>query len=390
MRRQIVAMSVLFVGWLAGCETEPKYVGDGYVRPSVNGPVGQQVRSQKPDNEPAKLQPPKSLLDMPPEKPADANIVQVCASIRAVVNGKAILDEEVRQACFAALRATLSENMTTQERIARQKQILTTTLELLVERELLMQDALGKLGKSPQGQKFLEKMKELSNKEFDRWLRNLKTALNLKTDEEIRDWLAGQGLSVEGMRKQKEKQYIAEEYLRQMVMPYVDAVGHSQIVEYYRQHPEEFQVGDSVKWQDLFIDVTQYASRAEAKKVADQIAARIRAREDFIKLAELYDPRGFRFTHGDGYGQKRGEIQPREVESTLFGLRDGEVGVVEMPSGYHVVRVLKRTYAGRMPLDDKLQAQIRDKLRNEVGIREQKSFLNRLKANATIEYASAH
>jgi peptidylprolyl isomerase len=212
--------------------------------------------------------------------------------------------------------------------------------------------------------------------------------LSLKTDDEVKEWLAAQGLSIDCMRKQKEKQLIAEEYLRQMVMPFVDRIGHEQIVEYYRGHPEEFQVAESIKWQDLLIDVSRYSSREEARQVAQQVARRIQMKEDFLKLAELYNPQAFQFTRGDGYGQKRGEIQPREAEPVLFALRDGDVTLVEMPTGFHVVRMVNHTYAGRMPLDDKVQTQIRDKLRNEVGIREQKRFLAHLKANATIAYSS--
>ncbi|HMF12206.1 MAG TPA: peptidylprolyl isomerase, partial [Gemmataceae bacterium] len=209
-----------------------------------------------------------------------------------------------------------------------------------------------------------------------------------KSDDEIKDWLHAQGLSVEGMRKQKEKQLIAEEYMRQMVIYIVDRIGHQDIVEYYQGHPEEFQVTESVKWQDLLIDASQYALRKEARQVAEQVVQRLRNKEEFVKLAQLYDPRGFQFTHGNGEGQKHGEIRPREVEGPLFTMPDGDAAVVEMPNGFHVVRLVKHTHPGRMPLDDKLQSQIRDKLRNEVGIREQKSFLAKLKANSTIVYSN--
>jgi peptidyl-prolyl cis-trans isomerase C len=380
MRWPALAASAIFLGVMAGCfQPESSAIITNKVPPNVVSPSNPNpaavTRSQKPE----------SLLDTPPEVGGDLKAVQVCASIRATVNGKAILNEEVRESCFATLQQAQVESATAEERTARQKQILTNTLELLVERELLLQDALGKL-KNPQGQKFLEKIREVSNREFDRWLRNLKTQLDLKSDEEVKDWLHAQGLSIESMRKHKANQYIAEEYLRQMVMPFVDRIGHEEIVEYYRQHPEEFQVSDSVKWQDLFVDAGQHASRAEAKQVALQLVKRIRAGEDFLKLAELYD-RGFPFTHADGNGQKRGQIRPPEVEHALFTMRDNDVTIVEMPTGFHIVRMVKRTYAGRMPLDDRLQNQIRDKLRNEVGMREQKRFLSQLKTKATIEYS---
>jgi parvulin-like peptidyl-prolyl isomerase len=386
MKRLALAVSAALIGMLIGCETENSAIVSNRLPPNVVTPTNPSqptmTRYQKPDTEVKKPDLAKSLLDTPPDRVGD-----VCGSIRATVNGKAILNEEVRVACFAALQATLRDGLSAQERAARQKEILTSTLEIMVERELLVQDAMTKL-KNPQGQKFLEKVREAADKEFDRWLRNIKTQLNLKSDDEVKDWLRAQGLNISTMKKQKETQYIAEEYLRQMVIGIVDRVGHEQIVEYFEQHPEEFLVTDLVKWQDLMIDASQYSSRTEAGQVADQLVRRLRANEDFLKLAEIYDPRGFRFTHGDGLGQKRGQIQPPELEHALFTMRDGDAAMIEIPTGFHVIRLVKRTHAGRQPLDDKLQSQIKDKLRNEVGIREQKRFLNQLKSRATIEYSS--
>jgi hypothetical protein len=372
---------------LAGCMNEPMYVGDGYKPINVNDGVVRTTRSQMPDREPVKPKLPKSLLDMPPERPGDPDSTQVCASIRAVVNNKVILNEEVKEACFYQLHQVQIQTVNASERIQKQKEILTKALEVLVEWELLNQD-IELRAKSPPMKKFLEKMQEAADKDFDRTIKGLKSNLGVKTDEEVDAWMQQQGMSLEGMRKQKRKQMLAEEYLRQMVMPYVDRIGHQQIVEYYYSHPEEFQVTESVQWQDLMIDAAQYKSREETKRVALQLVKRLEAKEDFLKLAELYDPRGFQFTRGDGEGTKRGQIRPREVEATLFTMRDGQAAAVEMSNGYHVLRMVKHTSAGRMPLDDKLQTQIRDKLRNEVGLREQRQFLNRLKSRATIEYSS--
>jgi hypothetical protein len=313
------------------------------------------------------------------------------ASIRAVVNNHAILNEEVRESCYAALRQTLAEEMSPSERAAKQKQILTNTLEMLVERELLLEDAYAKLEKNPEGKKFLEKMKDEAAKQFKEQLRGLKKALHFTTDDELKAWMQDQGISYAGAQRQKERQFIAEEYLRQVVMPPVDRIGHEEIVDYYRQHPEEFQVADSVKWQDFLIDATdasRFPSRDAARQAAQWAVNRAKAGDDFAHLAQECNPRDFRFTNGDGYGQKRGEIRPSEAEPILFAMRESDVAMVEVPLGYHVLKLVKREHAGLMPLDEKLQTQIRNKLRTDVGVREQKRFLNQLKRKAVIEYST--
>ena len=61
---------------------------------------------------------------------------------------------------------------------------------------------------------------------------------------------------------------------------------------------------------------------------------------------------------------------------------------MELETGFHVVRLVKRQHAGRMPFDEKVQKQIRDKLRNQVFQREMKRLVDSLKRTAVIEIAT--
>jgi parvulin-like peptidyl-prolyl isomerase len=173
--------------------------------------------------------------------------------------------------------------------------------------------------------------------------------------------------------------------MKGMIFPRVDrATGHQEIVEYYRDHPSEFQQVDSVKWHDIFVDAARYRSREEARAVADQLASRARSGEDVIQLVK-YDNGDASYRNGEGLGQKRGEIKPVEAEAILFAMREGESRVLELPNGYHVVRLVKREFAGQLPLDDKTQDVIRKKLQMQVVDKETKRFVEELKLKATIE-----
>ena len=47
----------------------------------------------------------------------------------------------------------------------------------------------------------------------------------------------------------------------------------------------------------------------------------------------------------------------------LWLLRPGQVSnLIETPAGYHIVKVVERQVAGVRPYDEKLQAEIREKL----------------------------
>jgi parvulin-like peptidyl-prolyl isomerase len=207
------------------------------------------------------------------------------------------------------------------------------------------------------------------------------------SQDELRAVMQNQGLSLDMVRRQWERNFMAMEYLRSRIKPYVDEISPKQVLDYYTKHPEEFQRADSVQWQDLFVAAEKHSSREEAHRYAETLAERVRQGEDFAKLAQDKDDGYSGVRKGEGIGAKRGEIKPPEVETTLFQLHDGELSVVEMETGFHVVRLVKREHAGLAPFDEKTQKQIKEKLTNEVAQLEMKRIVNKLKHEAVIEYA---
>jgi parvulin-like peptidyl-prolyl isomerase len=182
---------------------------------------------------------------------------------------------------------------------------------------------------------------------------------------------------------------MATEYLRQRIKPYVERPSHEQMLDYYEQHQSGFKVEDSVEWQDLFISTEKYKTPAEARKVAEDLVRRLRDGAEFVALCERYDDGLSRDRGGKGVGSRRGEIRPEELEDQLFRMRAGDVGpVVEIGSGFHVFRLVKRDYAGVKPFaEEEVQRMIRNKLRGEASARESKKMIADLKRKAVIEYA---
>ena len=57
-----------------------------------------------------------------------------------------------------------------------------------------------------------------------------------------------------------------------------------------------------------------------------------------------------------------------------------------MGTGFHVIRLVKRDYAGLVPFNEKTQGEIRRKVQMLVMERESKRLVTDLKRKATIEY----
>lgn len=388
-------VAAILVGVTVGCQSErPGLAGvDGVVngRPPVPGGLLQlrdeatssTSRLQKADEPEQKPVAPTSFLDRTAatESPDDL----IVAAIRATVNGVPILDGEVRSACFYLLQQT--QGLPEGERQARQKEILDKTLEALVERELVLQEANARFG--GRNGKFMDKLKEAAAREFDRQVvKSLKAQNGIKNDEEFKVKLRAQGVSLEGLKKQFERQFIYQEYLRFRAGPALERIGHEQIRDYYEGHPDEFQTVDAVDWQDLFVAAARHPSRDAARTFAEQLRQRAIQGDDFVQLVKEHDNGDASYRNGEGFGSKRGEIKPTEAEAVLFSLKDGEVGpLIELTNGYHVVRLVKRERAGRMPFDARTQGKIRDKLRMDVFTRESKRVVADLKRKAAIDIA---
>jgi hypothetical protein len=300
-------------------------------------------------------------------------------TVRAWVNGRPIFDQELlNDAAFELLRAS---QLPEPERSAKRAEILKAHLESMINDELVWQDALHKLKQNPLA---WDKLKELAAKDFDRSLPKRKKYFG--GEENFQHWLSLQGLTLETYRKKFEQMFIRGQYILSRAQGKVDAIGQPDIWEYYQDHRNEFQTVDRVEWQDLFIAVgPKHPTLQDARHFAEQLVAQLRAGRDFDSLLPYDDGVGST-NKGLGIGQLRGQIRPPEVEPYLWAMKDGDVGApLDLSTGVHVFRLVKRSYAGPLPYDEKVQAQIRNKLTHEVRERETKAMIRELKARAVIQ-----
>jgi parvulin-like peptidyl-prolyl isomerase len=365
-----------------GCECEemcPDACDVGLLRAIEAAGRGEpgEVRAQAPDGEPTVVAY-RPAAGPPAVQTAGYTAVRVVAT----VNGEAILEEELRAVTYEALRRL--DGVPEPERSKRQGEILSQALNGLIEREVVVQDALERLGHG--GPKNVEKIWDIVHKDFEKsWLAPIKAQFKIKSDDEFKAFLKTQGVSFDMAKRQWERQRMMEMYLQNQIFHIVDKMGHLELVEYYEQHPEEFKVEDKVEWQDLFVAASRHASREAARRFAESLAQRVRQGEDFAKLSEQFDDGDGKLRRGESLVQKPGEIRPPEAEPLLLSLKDNDVVLWEQPPGFHVVRLVKRQHAGTMPFDEKTQKLIKDKLRMEILQRESKRLVTELKRKAVIE-----
>jgi peptidyl-prolyl cis-trans isomerase SurA len=345
------------------------------------------ARAQQPEEPSLGPKTATSLKEAPPQDVGDLSINGIpAARIRATVNTEAITDEEVKAACYPQLRKL--EQLAEPERSQKQLEVFKETLEQIVEREVVLQVAFARLRKNA-GEASVKKLTEMADTEFDKqWVKPIMEGNGIKTDADFRAALKSMNVSLPMMKRQWTRNWMAMQFMRQTVFTKITHLGHPQIEDYYNKHPEEFQIAESVDWEDVFVSEAVHPPRAVARQRAEAVLGRMRQGVSIDQLLkDKMDDGDSSYRDGHGFGHKRGEIKPAEAETALLQLKDGESALVEMPTGFHVLRMVKHVPAGMMPFDDpKTQKTIKEKLQNEMGTREMKKLSSDLRKQAVVEY----
>ncbi len=369
------------------------YNPDGSVKslPKAADPGMSAARGQIPDTPPTPPAVPQtppattthtaaSIVPSAPNLPAP-DLTTFRVRICAWVNGRPLFEGDLLH--YAEQDLVIISRLVEPERSVKRTEILKKYLNRLIEDEVVYQDAMKKLEKATAT---LDKLKDGARKHFTKyvWAQRKKYQLD---EEQYKKFLEMHGTTLENLYRQIEHGFIVNEYLRSRAMGPTDVVGPQEVTEYWKTHQNEFQAPDRVEWEDVFLQVgtakvpTMEYGRELAKWVAGQLAAGVPIEQLF-----KYDDGDSSTRKGRGNGERHGDIRPAELEKYLFDLKDGQVGPpLELPTGIHVYRLVKREYAHQVPLTAEVQTKIRNKLRQDIYERERDRVVRQLKGHAVIE-----
>ncbi len=218
----------------------------------------------------------------------------------------------------------------------------------------------------------------------------IKKQNNITSDAQFRAALVQEGMSFEEFEKNLEKQYILARVQQQEIMPRVQLT-EEESKEYYRTHTKEFEKPATITIRDIFISVPTTAAGVNvaaddevAKKIAD-IRARVVKGEDFTKLvAEVSE------SPSKANGGLIGPINVAELAPQVHALIDkmkvGDVSEpIRTPNGYQLIKLETRLDAAPEAFEA-----VRDQIAEKVGSSrmdgEQKKYLDKLRAQAIIEW----
>jgi peptidyl-prolyl cis-trans isomerase SurA len=212
---------------------------------------------------------------------------QIIERVLVKVNGDIFTQTELEERQTAAIRSRMGVDFKPEmvnDNAELKKAIDEVTPQLLVEAvdELL----LLQMGK--------EKGYHLSDEQFQGWLENLRKEQNLTDDQKFQAALKQEGMSLEDLRKNVEKQFLVGQVQRDEVGSKL-SITEEEARQYYLTHKQEFTQPATVTLREILIEVPStnqggqstisVARQDEAEAKAAALRTRLLAGEDFAKLA---------------------------------------------------------------------------------------------------------
>lgn len=133
-------------------------------------------------------------------------------------------------------------------------------------------------------------------------------------------------------------------------------VTDEQVEQYYNEHQREFAHDKQVKMRQILIKAAGKEGEkdgAEARKLADEIAAKLKKGGDFAALARKHSQDEATKKKGGDLGYKESRELPKAVADNAFAMKEGEVSdVIETPTGYYIIKVEGFQDAGIRPFSE--------------------------------------
>jgi parvulin-like peptidyl-prolyl isomerase len=277
------------------------------------------------------------------------------------------------------------------------------TLQKLIERSLLVQEAKRHIGKKDQ--KLIERFNEEADRIFhESEVVPLMRQYQVDNEYQLKEKLAPQGRSLAQMQQDFRQMWLADQYLHSRLTTKVK-VDLPDLLKYYDEHVKkhEFDRPALITWREIVVEpiepspppsarhdstvllTSDRSGQEAARREALALLEKLRKGEDFATLArkESDGPArsrnqgGLMETSPGGYGVPA-------VNEALETLPIGQLSnLIEGPDGYHIVKVEKRRPSGPASFAE-VNDQIKPILENAKFVEERTALLNKLRKNAVI------
>ncbi len=313
---------------------------------------------------------------------------QILERVLVKVNGDILTQTELEEKQTAAIRARIAGGDLKPD-IAKdgaelKKAMEEVTPQLLVEAidELL----LLQMGK--------EKGYRLSDDQFKSWLENLRKEQNLQDDQKFFAALKQEGMTVDDLRKNVERQFLVGQVQRDEVGSKL-SITEEEARQYYLAHKDEFVEPATVTLREVLLEVpttttggqatVNVGKEDEVKQAAVAVRARVLAGEDFARVAAEVSAAASKANGGLIGPIALSEVSP-SLQALIATMKAGDVTEpLRVARGFQILKLESLKPSAAQPFE-RVRDLVADKVhdaRQQVEIRR---FLGRMRGQAIIEW----
>jgi peptidyl-prolyl cis-trans isomerase SurA len=318
---------------------------------------------------------------------AAAAHAQIVERVLVKVNGDILTQTELEERQTQAIRARMGRDLT-QDAVKNDQQLKKALDEVTPQ---ILVDAIDELLLLQMGK---EKGYHLSDEQFKAWLDNLRKEQNLTDDKRFQDALKQEGMTVEDLRKNVEKQFLVSQVQRDEVGSKLQ-ITEEEARQYYNLHKDEFVQPATVTLREILIEVPttsqggqpaiSVAKQDDAERQADALRTRLLAGEDFAKVAAEASA-----SPSKANGGLIGPINVAEVSVSLQELigkmKPGEITKpIRTTRGVQILKLETLKPAAAQPFEG-VRDLVADKVHDARQQTEVRKFLARMRGQAIIEW----
>jgi peptidyl-prolyl cis-trans isomerase SurA len=239
-----------------------------------------------------------------------------------------------------------------------------------------------------------EKGYHLSDDQFKAWLENLRKEQNLTDDQKFQAALKQEGMTVDDLRKNVEKQFLVGQVQRDEVGSKL-SITEEEARQYYLTHKSEFAEPATVTLREILIDVPStakggqatisVAKQDEAEAQAAALRTRLLAGEDFAKVAAEASAAASKSNGGLIGPMNLAEVSV-SLQELIGKMKPGEITQpIRTSKGVQILKLETIKPASIQPFES-VRDLVADKVHDARQQTEVRKFLARMRGQALIEW----
>jgi peptidyl-prolyl cis-trans isomerase SurA len=315
---------------------------------------------------------------------------EIIEQVLVKVNGDIITKTDLEARQISALRQRMNQDVNPEalkndEQL--KKMLAEVTPRILVEAidELLMVQLAKERGY------------KLRDEQFKDWLTNLRKEQNLEDDQRFQSALKQEGMSIDDLRKNVERQFMISQVQRDEVGSKL-SITEEEARQYYLGHPTEFTEAATVTLREILIEAPtttkqpksmfSVAEDDQARATASAIRARILAGEDFGKVAAEVSTAASK-ANGGLIGPVAMTELSEALQKLVKTMKPGEVTPpIRTARGFQILK-LETLKESSLQSFEGVRDLVAERVHGERQRQEVRKFLNRVRGQAIIEWKNA-